>query len=330
MRAHRPAIVATLLVFGVGAAVAEPQAAAGFRLETVTVPGALFSGLARDGDDLLVANLADGRLYRKAPGGELEAFGPTLPHGIDVIGDPTGPYRVVRRGETFLVAQGWTPAGVEAGPNDHALIEVDEEGNSRVLSSAFWNPFDFAISDAAIFVVDAARNSIERLDEAGARTTVFGFARLAVAGSVMQTLSPTQFKADQTYEFDAVPTGIDIRDDRLYVSLFGGFPFISGAGRVVSIPKTGGELQIDASGLDAPVDIAWNDGTLLILEHGTYDQSGGFVEGSGRLSAFDDMHGSTSILLDGLTRPSSVLLWDDDEIVISDLGGHLYFLTADE
>jgi hypothetical protein len=235
----------------------------------------------------------------------------------------------VRHGGRYIVAQGWTPEGMEAGPNDHALLEVDESGNSRVLSNDFWNPFDLAISDGAIFVVDAAKNSIEKLDGNGTRTTLFSFARLTASGSDMQTLSPTQFKADQAYELDAVPTAIEIRDDRLYLSLFGGFPFISGAGRVVSMPKTGGPLQVDVSGLDAPVDIAWNEGTLLILEHGTYDQSSGFVEGSGRLSAFDDMQGSTWVLLDGLTRPSSLLLWDDDEIIVADLGGHLYFLTAE-
>ena len=52
----------------------------------------------------------------------------------------------------------------------------------------------------------------------------------------MQSLSPTEFAEGETYEFDAVPTGIALRDGRLYVSLFGGFPFLAGAGKVVSLP----------------------------------------------------------------------------------------------
>ena len=54
------------------------------------------------------------------------AFGPTLPHGLDVIGDPTGPYRVVRAGDGYVVAQGWTPVDADEGPLDHALLEIDE------------------------------------------------------------------------------------------------------------------------------------------------------------------------------------------------------------
>ena len=33
------------------------------------MPGAIFAGLARDGDALLVTNLADGRLYRRGADG---------------------------------------------------------------------------------------------------------------------------------------------------------------------------------------------------------------------------------------------------------------------
>ncbi|MGH6923794.1 MAG: ScyD/ScyE family protein [Propylenella sp.] len=327
MRSIGAAILAAVFALGASGASPAPKAAAGYRLDIVTVLGAIISGLSRDGDFLLFSNLADGRLYRRGPDGAIEAFGPEFPHGLDVIGDPTGPYRVVRYGANYLVAQGWTPTNSEAGPNDHALIEVDENGILGVLHGDFWNPFNFLITGDAIFIVDAAKNTIEWLDAEGGKTTILGLPRLAASGSAMQSLSPTEFSKQQGYEFDAVPTGIALRDGRISVSLFGGFPFTGQSGQVISFSESGGESQIDVSGLDAPVDIAWKDGFLLILEHGAYDQATGFQPGTGRLIAFDDMHGGRSVLLDGLTRPVSVLVWDDDEIVVSELGGNLYFLT---
>jgi hypothetical protein len=111
--------------------------------------------------------------------------------------------------------------------------------------------------------------------------------------------------------------------------LFGGFPFAAGTGRVVSLPEGGGEIQVDVSDLDAPVDVAPFGVNLLILEHGTYDQASGFRPGSGRLSTFDNMHGQRSVILDGLTRPVGLLVWGEDLIVVADLTGNLHFLKRD-
>jgi hypothetical protein len=147
----------------------------------------------------------------------------------------------------------------------------------------------------------------------------------------MRVLSPTEFRGTETYEVDAVPTGIALGDDgRLYVALFGGFPFLAGAGRVVSVATTGDPApRVEADRLNAPVALAFDfDGSLLVLEHGTYDQSIGFVEGSGRLLAVDRAGTISHVLLDRLTRPADVLVWAPGEYVVSDLGGHLHFLTG--
>ena len=129
-----------------------------------------------------------------------------------------------------------------------------------------------------------------------------------------------------------MPTGIGLRDERLYIALFGGFPFLAGAGKIVSIPKAGGTsmARLDVEGLNAPVSIAVDgDGDLLVLEHGTYDQKEGFRKGSGRLLKLDKMTGRRIVILDGLTRPVSVLVWDERRLVVSDLRGNLHFLTAE-
>ncbi|APG94292.1 ScyD/ScyE family protein [Sinorhizobium americanum] len=310
-------------------AVAEPVAAAGYRFETVHVPGAAFAGLARDGDTLLVTDLAKGRLYRRDANGYLVAFGPVFPHGPDVVGDPTGPYRAVRVGGEFIVAQGWTPTNADQNPLDHSLIAIDDAGKTRVISNDFWNPFDFVAVDQGFYVVDAARNSVEHVRRDGRRKTLISFRRLPQAAGTLQSLSPTEFAAGSGYEVDAVPTGIALHRGRLYVALFGGFPFLAGAGKVVSIPTVGAsEPRLEADGLNAPVAIAIaGDGGMLVLEHGTYDQKQGFAKGSGRLLRIDAETKSRSTIFDGLTRPVSVLVLDERQVIVSDLAGNLHLLA---
>ena len=95
---------------------ADPRAAIGYSVEVIRKPGAIFAGLARDGNALLVTDLSDGRLYRRRADGQFLAFGPTLPHGIDVIGDyiteinvtsPTGIREVKRFGGADIAALIW-------------------------------------------------------------------------------------------------------------------------------------------------------------------------------------------------------------------------------
>jgi hypothetical protein len=126
-----------------------------------------------------------------------------------------------------------------------------------------------------------------------------------------------------------VPTGVAARDGRLYVSLFGGFPFMTGAGRVVSLPEVAGAptARIEAVGLNAPVRVAFDQsGNLLVLEHGTYEQSTGFASGSGRLLSIDLTSSRRQVLLDGLTRPAGLEVLTEDEIIIAQLDGTLIVL----
>jgi hypothetical protein len=332
MRPFCALIIATGFLSLAAGAGGEPAVAPGYKLETFSTPGAAFAGLSRDAGGLLVSDLASGRLYRRGVDGKLVAFGPVFPHGLDVIGDPTGPYRVVRAGDVFVVAQGWTPVNSNEGPFDHALVAVDAAGQARVISSDFWNPFDFIVAGGTYYVIDSARNSIERLQADGRKSTLMTFRRMAEAATGLRRLSPTEFAEGNSYEVDAVPTGIALRDGRLYIALFGGFPFLAGAGKIVSLPEADHPLkpQLDVEGLNAPVSIAFdNDGEMLVLEHGTYDQKGGFQKGSGRLLRLNKMTGDRTILLDGLTRPVSVLVWGERGLVVSELGGNLYFLTRE-
>jgi hypothetical protein len=333
MRAFQTAILTAGFVLLSAPAIAEPKTGPGYKIETFSMPGAVFAGLSRDGDGLLVTDLATGKLYRRQPDGKLTAFGPIFPHGRDVIGDPTGPYRVDRvDGGTYVVAQGWTPVDSKEGPYDHALVAIDND-EARVISNDFWNPFDFAVSGNTYYVVDAARNSVERLKSDGTnKETFYAFGRIDQAGSALQTLSPTEFSGKSTYAVDAVPTGIALHHGRIYVSLFGGFPFAAGAGKVVSVIKDGEAKvpRIEVEGLNAPVDVAFDtNGRFLVLEHGVYEQATGFEPGTGRLLSFDLATTNPQVVLEGLTRPASVLVWDQRQLIVSELGGNLYFLTRE-
>ena len=311
-----------------GQAKAEPTAAAGFEIEIVRVEGAMFSGLAEKEDVLVVTNLADGRIYIRRDG-EMEPFGPELPHGIDVIGDPTGPYRVAFSKRGVLVTQGWTPAGADEGPFDHALIEVTGNEEPRVISTDFWNPFDFVFDGGDLFLVDAAKNSIERVRVSGEKTTIFTFARIEQEGGAMQTLSPTEFSASEPYEVDAVPTGIALKGSRIFVALFSGFPYLDGGGRIASLAKDGNdpEARPETEKLNSPVDLAFQGDRLLVLEHGRYDQGEGFLPGTGRLVGVDLETKELQVLVDGLTRPASFVLAENGRITIAALDGTLTFVT---
>jgi hypothetical protein len=288
--------------------------------------GAVFSGLAGDGDDILVTDLKGGGFYRLSGDGAFTSFGPKLPHGPDVMGDPTGPYTIARSGSGYIVAQGWTPVDGTETPNDHALIEIDESALLRVISNDFWNPFRFRLAGEEIFVVDSGHNTIEKLSKDGKKTTLFSFARIKSTQDTLTRLSPTEFSGAEQYEVDAVPTGIAIAGDRLFVSLFGGFPFAEGTGRIVSMTLSGADPKTEIADLNCPVDMAAADDRILVLEHGLFDQATGFKPGSGRLLAIDMKGGGRTTMMDGLTRPVSFLVTESGEIAISELGDTLHIL----
>ncbi|HSR71407.1 MAG TPA: ScyD/ScyE family protein [Kiloniellales bacterium] len=316
-----------------GVASADPVAAPGYQVSSARLEGARFAGLARDGGDLLVTDVAHGRLLHWTESRGFAPFGPVLPHGPDVIGDPTGPYAVLPQGDTYLVLQGWQPVDGSPSPYDHALLAVDKAGAVDVLHDDFWNPFRMARAGGSLYVIDSARNSLEKRSADGHWTRVFAFPRLSRPESALAALSPTEFAGDTPYTFDAVPTGLALRDEMIYVSLFGGFPFLEGAGRVVRLADTGNErtLEVVHETLNAPVDLAFDEeGRLLVLEHGTYDPGTGFVAGSGRLLRFDSGRDPPTVLLDRLSRPTSVLVRGPGRMAVADLTGALVLLTRDD
>lgn len=313
-------------------AVAEPVPAPGYRLTAVASPVLIPSGLAVDGGALLTSDLATGRVIRLGEDGRVRDLAAPLPTGKDVMGEATGPYKVRLREGRVYVSQGWPDVDREAGPLDHAILELDAEGGApRVLSDDFWNPYDFEWAGDGWLVADAGRNALVRLPAAGgAVEPVFVFPRLEHKEKALATLSPTEFKSDEVYRVDAVPTGVAVGGGRVYVALFGGFPYVARGGVVVSLPAEGtaAGARREVADLDSPIDLAFAaDGRLLVLEMGVFDLERGFLPGSGKLTAVDLASGASEVLASGLGLPVTVAPLPGGGALVAQMAGGILRVT---
>ena len=329
---RRPLILLALLFPGI--ALADPTPAGGWKVEELPLGLKHPSGLAW-ANGLIVTDVASGRVVRVERNGALTDLTRPLPVGIDVMGQPTGPYKVKMFWHSIVVSQGWPDANAAPAPTDHAILSFTYPGEApRIVSSDFWNPYDFEIvghsdDSAEILVVDAGKNALLRV-VGDAVKTVYEFPRLKRDPAQMSELSPTEFaNGAAPYEVDAVPTGLAIRDNRAWVALFGGFPFTPNGGAVVSLALDGeGAVpRTEVTGLNTPVDVEFTPaGDLLVLEMGAFDMASGFAPGTGKLSLVDLKTGKPELLLSGLDQPTGLLVIGNDEIYVSALSGHVYRL----
>ena len=114
------------------------------------------------------------------------------------------------------------------------------------------------------------------------------------------------------------------------VSPFGGFPFLPGSGRVVSLPDKGAPTtaRIEVTDLNAPVDVAFEGPHSDAGARTRCLRAGRRLEGrQRRLLSIDLSTGKREVVLAGVTRPVSVLVIEPGAIAVSDLGGNLYFLN---
>ncbi len=304
------------------AGAAEP--APGFVVEPMIVGLVVPSGVAALGDALVFTDLAAGRVVRRDPDGGVTALAGDLPFGTDVMGMPTGPYKIATLGGRIFVSQGWQDVDSDEGPLDHAIVEVTPGAAPKVLSSEFWNPYDFEHDGGAWYIADAGKNALFKLTADGTLIELFAFPDLVHDRGALSELSPTEFEGGEPYEVDAVPTGVAIKGGRVYVALFGGFPYLDGGGLVVSVGVAGGDTnaRIEVRGLNTPTDVAFDDrGRLLVLELGRFELEIGFVPGSGRLLRVDLATGDREVLLAGLDQPVTVLPRPGGAAVVVQMSG---------
>ena len=313
------------------AATTGPRAGPGFQVGSLRHGLTRPSGAARDGDSLILTDLSSGNVVRRAADGTTTVLYAGLPTGFDVLGEPTGPYKVqVHEGRVFI-AQGWQDVDRDEGPLDHALLEIAPGGGvPRVVSNEFWNPFDFEWGSDAWYVADGARNTLVRLTPDGHHRTLHTFARLEVTTSGDARLSPTEFEDGAFYEVDAVPTGVAVRQRRVFVALFGGFPFVAGGSAVHSVAADdgGADARVEVGDLNAPTDVAFDErGRLLVVEMGLFDMDKGFKPGTGRLLRIDLETAERTVLLDELSRPVTVVPMDDGAMLVVQLDGAIFVLS---
>ena len=322
--------LAGVLVWG-AAATAAPMVAPGWTVSAIEHDLETPSGAASVDGALFVTDLASGRVVRLASE-RSEVMHDGLPVGDDVLGAPTGPYKIQVRGGRVFVAQGWQDVSRDETDVDHAILELVGDGTVRVLSNEFWNPYDFVWAGDGWLVADAGRNTLARLSPDGTVSQLFSIPDLEHRRDELRRLSPTEFKGGESYLVDAVPTGLAVRGERVYVALFGGFPFLAGGGAVISVPLDGPAVaRLEAVDLDAPIDLAFaDDDALLVLEHGRYDTAANaFLDGSGRLSRMDLASGERQELLSGLTHPSTVVPTGGNSFVVVTLAGRILRLVQD-
>ncbi|MCB0707074.1 MAG: ScyD/ScyE family protein [Saprospiraceae bacterium] len=180
------------------------------------------------------------------------------------------------------------------------------------------NPYDMLFSNDQVYIVDAAANAVLEIDADG------NFSVLTVFPDFE---NPTPVGPPY---INIVPTNIVANGDGFLVSCLTGFPFLEGAAQVFTVDSDGNNSN-QLSDLTLLVDLDWdpNDGSLIILQLGSFDlMAGGFVEASGRVIR-DDLQGNRDTIAQDLPLLSGMAVSSNGDIYVSDIfGGNVWRLPV--
>ena len=288
------------------------------------------SGLTEKKDNLLISDLSNGNIYLYNNQNNLEIYYEGLPFGLDVMGYPTGPYKIKFYNNKLYISQGWADVNrFDDHEYDHSFLELDKKIN--VLTNNLWNPYDFSFYNNDIYLIDSGKNNLIKIDNNNNFIELLFFDKINQKNEDMEILSPTEFSDTETYVTDSVPTGITIsQDGTIYVSIFGGFPYFKGSGKILQIDddiNNNKKTTIFIENLNSPVDIEFlQDGNLAILEMGTFDYEEEFNQKDGRLLIYDFKSKKLQEILKKLDRPQTILQRKNGSIVLTELSGNIYIL----
>ena len=235
--------------------------------------------------------------------------------GYEVI----GPSTLVEVDGDLLVVTGYVHQAMAAAPNEAAVLRINRTTGAVTLVSdigAFEranDPDGFGIesdlngiaasADGAVYVGDAGGNALYRVDpRSGQLSLVTVFDGLPGAG-------PNPARGNRN-ELDPVPTGVAMAaDGSVYVGFLSGFPFPTGAAKVVRVARDGA-VSDALTGLTAVVGVAVGpDGLLYVVEFASgFDlnaQPPGWKNDSGRVLRVLPT-GATQVVADGLNRPYGI------------------------
>jgi sugar lactone lactonase YvrE len=149
-----------------------------------------------------------------------------------------------------------------------------------------------------LWVADAGGNDLLTVDPATGEVTV-----VAVFDGIPGPLpNPNR---DNAMESDPVPTGVAFGDDgTVYVSLLGGFPFVPGSTKVVTVDADG-NVEDYATGLTMLTDLRMGpDGNLYAVSFGQFTEQGP-IPNAGAIVRI--MEGDASeVVLSDLSFPTSI------------------------
>jgi hypothetical protein len=196
-------------------------------------------------------------------------------------------------------------------PLDTSDVEVLADVGTFVLEEQGFeasNPYALTGGPGGdLLIVDAAANAILRLDADTEELSVFA--------TFEDVSNPTSVGPPT---IDAVPTDIVASGNRFFVSALTGFPFPEGQARIYEVDAQG-NVSVFQDGFTTLVDLAIDsrDGTLLALQHATFDPQSGFQPQTGQLLETDGT--AIDTLVSGLNLPSGMHTRLQGEVFISSL-----------
>jgi len=174
------------------------------------------------------------------------------------------------------------------------------------------NPYAVLAEPGGRIVVDAGGNSLLRV----------------AANGTVETLAVFPPQPNPAFPFgpptiESVPTTVARGPDgALYVGELTGFPFLPGLARIFRVVP-GQDPEMVCTGFKTIIDIAFApDGSLLVVENATnaFPPPPPFAPYTGRLSRVDLEDCTITPVLEGLNRPTSVVVGRDGAVYVTNNG----------
>jgi len=190
------------------------------------------------------------------------------------------------------------------------ILEHEEDENPGG-GAVDTNPYAVLAEPGGRIVVDAGGNSLLRVAANGTVETLAVFPPQP---------NPAPFGPPM---IESVPTTVARGPDgALYVGELTGFPFLPGLARIFRVVP-GQDPEVVCTGFKTIIDIAFApDGSLLVVENATnpFPPPPPFAPNTGRLSRVDLEDCTITPVLEGLNRPTSVVVGPDDAIYVTNNG----------
>ncbi len=262
----------------------------------------------------------DSRISVVTTDGQVHPFLTGLPSEL-VEGDPLGAEHVyLDANGDLLIAQGEgsdflsesvlriSTAGFSPGDSSRTIDDlkaIHKIGRFSLSSgAASTNPYAMAIGpNGDLYIVDAGLNGIVKLERCTGNLSVFA------------TFAPIPNPTNEGPPFmDPVPTGIVFNNNKFYVGLFVGFPFLPDSSRIMQIDLNG-NVSLLKTGLTSVIDLAVDprDNNLVFLQFARWEFP--FVPNTG--GVFKLVNGAVDTIAFGLNFTTGLRFNTNGELFVA-------------